>query len=142
MTRKEKVNACQTLQKEAREDCISRKAVLEYQQYLHGKMSNELNHELWKFITNLPSITSKSWNPVSEKLPKKDGEYLCTRHCCDHDFIETICFANNLHKADDYHFLGSKRPGWYNIDSEGPYEVVNVVAWMELPKPYKVESEE
>jgi hypothetical protein len=39
------------------EDAISRKAMLEYQQYLHGKMSNEENHKLWEFIKELPSVT-------------------------------------------------------------------------------------
>jgi hypothetical protein len=40
-------------------DAISRKAMLEYQQYLHGKMSNEENHKLWEFIKELPSVTPK-----------------------------------------------------------------------------------
>jgi hypothetical protein len=40
-------------------DAISRKAMLEYQQYLHGKMPNEENHKLWEFIKELPSVTPK-----------------------------------------------------------------------------------
>ena len=46
------------LEKEPCEDAISRKSMLDYQQYLRGRMSNEENHKLWKFIKNLPSITS------------------------------------------------------------------------------------
>lgn len=42
------------------EDAISRQAMLEYQEYLHGKMSNEENYELWKFIKALPSVASKT----------------------------------------------------------------------------------
>ena len=38
-------------------DCISRAEMLRYQQYLHGKMSNEENHKLWEFIKELPSVT-------------------------------------------------------------------------------------
>ena len=40
-----------------KEDAISREAMLNYQQYLHGRMSNEENHKLWEFIKNLPSVT-------------------------------------------------------------------------------------
>ena len=39
------------------EDCISRQAMLQYQQYLHGKMPNEENHKLWEFIKDLPPVT-------------------------------------------------------------------------------------
>lgn len=45
------------LKQEPSDDCISRKAMLDYQQYLRGKMSNEENHKLWEFIKNLPSAT-------------------------------------------------------------------------------------
>ena len=46
-----------TLEQEPCEDAISRKSMLNYQQYLHGRMSNEENHKLWEFIKNLPSVT-------------------------------------------------------------------------------------
>lgn len=38
------------------EDAVSRKAMLDYQQYLHGKMSNEENYKLWEFIKALPPV--------------------------------------------------------------------------------------
>ena len=44
------------LKQESCEDAISRKAMLDYQQYLQGKMSNEENHKLWEFIKDLPSV--------------------------------------------------------------------------------------
>lgn len=47
----------QVIQQEHCEDCVSRESMLEYQQYLHGKMSNEENHKLWEFIKALPSVT-------------------------------------------------------------------------------------
>ena len=43
--------------KKRKEDVISRETMLNYQQYLQGKMSNEENHKLWEFIKNLPSVT-------------------------------------------------------------------------------------
>lgn len=49
--------AIKALEQQPCEDAISRKAMLDYQQYLHGKMSNEENHKLWEFIKNSPSVT-------------------------------------------------------------------------------------
>jgi hypothetical protein len=40
------------------EDAISRKAMLDYQEHLHGKMSNEENYKMWEFIKALQSIAS------------------------------------------------------------------------------------
>ena len=45
------------LKQEPCEDAISKKAMLDYHQYLHGRMSNEENHKLWEFIKDLPSVT-------------------------------------------------------------------------------------
>ena len=47
------------LEQQPCEDCISREEMLKYQQYLHGKMSNEENHKLWNFIKGLPSVTPR-----------------------------------------------------------------------------------
>lgn len=49
--------AIKALEQEPCEDAISRKAMLDYQQYLHGKMPNEENHKLWEFIKELPPVT-------------------------------------------------------------------------------------
>ena len=38
--------------------------MLDYQQYLHGKMSNEENHKLWEFIKGLPPVT-----PTVQAIP-------------------------------------------------------------------------
>lgn len=45
------------LEQQPCDDCVSRAEMLKYQQYLRGKMSNEENHKLWKFIKNLPPVT-------------------------------------------------------------------------------------
>lgn len=84
-------------------------------------------------------MDEKNWNSVKDGLPKKDGEYLCTVNCFGvYNLVKTVSFANNLNKAD-INFFGNdyNRAGWYDIDSEvGCYEESDVVAWMELPKPY------
>ena len=61
-------------------DAISRAEMLKYQQYLHGKMSNEENHKLWEFIQDLPSVTprlSSELEKNSKKLEKNFGELDC-----------------------------------------------------------------
>lgn len=88
-------------------------------------------------------LNEKDWIPVKNGLPEKNGTYLCTENSIGFDFVEVLSFANNLSNVDDFDFFGFNHAGWYDCDSEvGHYEVKNVVAWMELPKPYKVESEE
>jgi hypothetical protein len=57
------------------EDAISRQAMLDYQQYLYGNMSNEENYELWKFIKALPSVTSKT-EPYEDAVSRKAIEKL------------------------------------------------------------------
>jgi hypothetical protein len=77
---KEKAKLCQKSylagmehRQELCEDAISRKAMLEYQQYLHGKMPNEENYKLWEFIKELPSVTPKQktgkWNVLGYDDP-------------------------------------------------------------------------
>lgn len=55
------------------------------------------------------------WIPVSERLPKEDGEYLVTTINGDVDIYE-------------FHTWGAKSP--------------KVIAWMPKPEPYKEEGKE
>jgi hypothetical protein len=81
---------CHCEEQEPCEDAISRKAMLEYQQYLHGKMPNEENHKLWEFIKELPSVTPKQktgkWIKLKDQSPETyqnvlvkdiDGDVTC-----------------------------------------------------------------
>lgn len=88
-------------------------------------------------------MDEKNWISVKDGLPKKDGDYLCTvKGLYGYSSIQILSFANKLSKADEFEFFGINRAGWYDYDSEaGNYEVGTVVAWMELPKPYKEEEE-
>nr|DAL71948.1 MAG TPA: hypothetical protein [Caudoviricetes sp.] len=60
------------------------------------------------------------------KLPKKDGEYLC----CEAPYFlyRVLDFATDLSKVDD-EFAGIRRPGFYDVDSEWGYVEVDDVAW-------------
>ena len=41
------------------EDAVSRADVLKINTYHHGEMPNEINHQIWKEIKSLPSVTPK-----------------------------------------------------------------------------------
>lgn len=61
---------------ETSQDCISREEMLKYQQYLHGKMSNEENHKLWNFIKGLPSVTPKYTDEEIDKAQAVEQAYV------------------------------------------------------------------
>lgn len=68
------------------------------------------------------------WIPVSEKLPGKDGRYLAT-------ILNK--YDNRLRYIMTCEYFAYGR--WYPDDESASN---NVIAWMPLPEPYKVESEE
>lgn len=74
----------EALEQEPCEDAISRKSMLDYQQYLHGKMSNEENFKLWEFIKDLPSVT-----PAPKKCHNVNTDYAeCDQFVCSNCGIE------------------------------------------------------
>lgn len=79
------------------------------------------------------------WIPAST-LPKKDGSYLVTRKF---GVVDVVSFDRCLSKIDEFIFSekeGYRRPGWYDFDDGLAYEIFDVMAWMELPKAYKVNT--
>lgn len=103
------------------EDCISREYMLKLQRELHGWMPNDKNHELWQKIKDAPSVVPSretgKWVPVSERLPE-DGYWLWS--------------ATSGEVKKDFYWQGH----WELAEKFG-YEVV---AWMPLPEPYKIED--
>ena len=55
------VDACkgaiEFLEQEPCDDAISRQAVLDINEHHHGQMPNHVNHEIWKEIKALPSVS-------------------------------------------------------------------------------------
>lgn len=77
------------------------------------------------------------WISVKDKLPDKDGDYLCcwSLSYSDKPFINIYSFAKNLRKVDKYDFKGMNRADWYGYDSEWGYcEQAGVTHWMPLPE--------
>lgn len=132
------------LEQEPCEDAISRNAMLDYQQYLHGKMSNEENHKLWEFIKDLPSVTltrkKDGWIPCSERLPEENGRYIVTRglNACG-------SLWNRVYIVNYSDLMGIKKEKiWWdgNVGKSDFERYDDVLAWMPLPEKYKGENEE
>lgn len=51
------IEALEKIEQEHCGDCISRQAVLDINEHHHGQMPNHVNHEIWKEIKVLPSVT-------------------------------------------------------------------------------------
>lgn len=84
------------LEQEPCEDAISRESMLDYQQYLHGRMSNDENHKLWEFIKGLPSVT-----PAHKKCHNANTDYAeCDRFVCSNCGIELQDWHRIEHNED------------------------------------------
>ena len=86
-------------------------------------------------------LEQTKWIPVSERLPKEDGEYLLFGKVVEDDTEDIFigmydACAEKFGYWEDYY--DSKTLGF--LDS-GLIEYNKVIAWMPLPEPYNVESE-
>lgn len=67
------------------------------------------------------------WTNVKDRLPNKNGKYLCVEQFLGEKDIHIYSFTSE--------FPFDNRPGWYEYDSEyGFHEVCNVTHWTELPE--------
>lgn len=70
--------------------------------------------------------------------PTTKGSYLVTIQDIG---VTILSYAKDLYKVDDFDFgkyKGKKHAGWYDYDSEyGFIEYDGIIAWQELPEPYK-----
>ena len=65
--------------------------------------------------------------------PRKRGKYLVTRMLFGKTTIVDIVWYGKMDDLEE-----TKKVCWHNYDSEyGDYEVSDVIAWMELPKPFE-----
>lgn len=51
--------AIKALKQEPCEDCVNRQAVLKINESHHGQMPNQINHQIWQEIKELPPVTPK-----------------------------------------------------------------------------------
>ena len=119
---------------------------LDYYLQNHTNDYSEESHTAMMMAKDALSSSEKpnKWIPVWERLPEKRGDYLVTQKATftDYVYISVVGYALNLYDVDEYDFADKKRSGWYEYDSEWGYrELDDVIAWMPLVEPYKVESE-
>ena len=78
------------------------------------------------------------WVNVNDKLPDKNGEYLCVIYskALQFAYIGKLNFAKNLYEINKYSFEKSKgRCGFYAYDSDYGYvEYDDVTHWLPLPE--------
>ena len=93
-----------------------------------------------KAITNLPSAQPEPrWIPVSKRMPE-DGENCLVSVRCSNDFlVDKGTYSTDLFNVDEEDFFGNRgESGWYYLSSEYGYcKILNVIAWMPEPRPYK-----
>ena len=113
------------------DDVVSRQAVLDIVCGVYEKVGfgwGESN--FYKAIQELPSVRPQEpkWIPVSERLPEKDRKY--------NAFLVTDS-EGNLSISKFYLPLS-------NSDIDRPYwsGMIDVIAWMPLPKPYEPQESE
>ena len=83
---------------------------------------------------NVPDKNVGEWIPCSERLPDKEGRYLCTVGAEFHPVREMIYEPDEFISEED-------RSIWRSIDG---LHVFNwfVKAWMPMPKPHKMDEVE
>lgn len=78
------------------------------------------------------------WRPFPKEIPQETGEYLVTIKVTEKYSYVTI---RNWGEMID--FNGKHRTTWHFYDSEWGSMVQNgVIAWVELPEPFKKEVDE
>ena len=118
-------------------DCISRQALLNTtvkKNSIWNKITDSEGNNLETIISNLPSVTPQEprWIPVSEYLPVTNDEVLVTYIVNGNTkkrYVETAnCFGGEWSSVnDEYRITNTK---------------IEIIAWCEMPKPYKAETED
>ena len=100
-----------------------------FSDWCEGDVRLSMNH-----MDEMPSVTLQEpkWIPVSERLPDTDDKVLC--------WYEYFHWSQKKVLPEyglGYYFRETS--AWFGEVAHG--KDVRVIAWMPLPKPYKVESE-
>jgi hypothetical protein len=102
--------------------------------------------EALNIIDSLPTadVVPVEWISVKNRLPEKEGQYLCASYYKTTDSWHTnlYWFSKDLYKFNDLDFSDKKGvSGFWDSDSEwGCCHHENVTHWMPLPEPPKKEG--
>ena len=119
-------------------DCISRQAMINEINLHVGILydSPTLVESLKLLVWSLPPA-QPGWIPVTERIPDKEGSYLCTvqGYVGKTTYLRIADFHPDIYVEYD---IEEHKPGFIDYDSEyGFYEVTKVLAWQPLPTPYR-----
>lgn len=78
------------------------------------------------FDVAIKTLEQTRWIPCTERLPGTDEDVLVTN-------------GRGVYVGWRYIGIDSTDRGW-RVDSESEYFMDDIIAWMPLPKPYKVEK--
>lgn len=111
--------------------------------YRNVAVISELNR-LEGYIMRLPSAQPEpQWIPVSERMPEDGTDCLVSVRCSTQVVIvDMATYSTDLFKVDKEDFFGNRgESGWYYFSGEYGYcKILNVIAWMPLPEPYREEK--
>ena len=91
-------------------------------------------------IEELPSAQPEQrWIPVSERMPEDGENCLVSVRCSNNFLVDRGTYSTDLFNVDEEDFFGNRgESGWYYLSSEYGYcKILNVIAWMPEPRPYK-----
>ena len=128
------------------EDTISRQAAIDA--LAKHEKSNGHNYTLFvdivsecaEIIRDLPSAQPEQhWIPVSERMPEDGENCLVSVRCSNNFLVDRGTYSTDLFNVDEEDFFGNRgESGWYYLSSEYGYcKILNVIAWMPEPRPYK-----
>jgi Protein of unknown function (DUF551). len=103
-----------------------REAINELKKYTLGKKNTEtVEINVLHLNRVIKALEQTRWIPVTERLPESDEEY--------HTFLVTDR-KGKVTLSEFYLSIKDKKPYWSGM--------IDVIAWMPLPEPYKAESED
>ncbi len=121
-------------------DLIDRQAAIDAFWSLDIELRTSVIDAILNMLNGLPSAQPEPhWIPVSERMPE-DGENCLVSVRCSNDFlVDRGTYSTDLFKVDEEDFFGNRgESGWYYHSSEYGYcKILNVIAWMPEPRPYK-----
>ena len=128
------------------EDTISRQEAIDA--LAKHEKSNGHNYTLFvdivsecaEIIRDLPSAQPEQhWIPVSERMPQDGENCLVSVRCSNNFLVDRGTYSTDLFNVDEEDFFGNRgESGWYYLSSEYGYcKILNVIAWMPEPRPYK-----
>jgi len=81
------------------------------------------------------------WIPVSERMPEDGENCLVSVRCSNNFLVDRGTYSTDLFNVDEEDFFGNRgESGWYYLSSEYGYcKILNVIAWMPEPEPYRAE---